>query len=120
MGKHIDKIPWDEPDGHATLPVIIGERRARVLTQSMMVAFYVLVGVLVALETLPIVSLLCLLAIPKLVQVWKPFSSPKPSEPPPGFPIGRCGSGPGLRPHPPGRRSARARDADRRHRRRLK
>jgi 1,4-dihydroxy-2-naphthoate octaprenyltransferase len=87
MGKHIDKIPWDEPDGTRTLPVIIGERNARVLTQSMMVAFYVLVGVLVALETLPILSLLCLLAVPKLVQVWKPFSRPKPSEPPPGFPI---------------------------------
>ena len=25
MGKHIDKIPWDEPDGTHTLPVIIGE-----------------------------------------------------------------------------------------------
>ena len=24
MGKHIDKIPWDEPDGTRTLPVIIG------------------------------------------------------------------------------------------------
>ena len=26
MGKHIDKIPWDEPDGTRTLPVILGER----------------------------------------------------------------------------------------------
>ena len=44
MGKHIDKIPWDEPDGTHTLPVILGERRARALTQVMMVAFYPLVG----------------------------------------------------------------------------
>ena len=29
MGKHIDKIPWDEPDGTHTLPVILGESRAR-------------------------------------------------------------------------------------------
>ena len=27
MGKHIDKIPWDEPDGTHTLPVILGEAR---------------------------------------------------------------------------------------------
>ena len=25
MGKHIDKIPWDAPDGTHTLPVILGE-----------------------------------------------------------------------------------------------
>src|SRR5207247_6025294 len=25
MGKHIDKIPWDAPDGTRTLPVIMGE-----------------------------------------------------------------------------------------------
>ena len=29
MGKHIDKIPWDGPDGTHTLPVILGEARAR-------------------------------------------------------------------------------------------
>ena len=25
MGKHIDKIPWDQPDGTHTLPVLLGE-----------------------------------------------------------------------------------------------
>jgi len=87
MGKHIDKIPWDEPDGTRTLPVVLGERRARALTRLMMVAFYPLVGLLVALGTLPIFSLLCLVGLTRLVRVWKPFSSPKPDEPPPGFPI---------------------------------
>jgi 1,4-dihydroxy-2-naphthoate octaprenyltransferase len=87
MGKHVDKIPWDQPDGTRTLPVILGERPARALTRLMMVAFYPLVGVLVALGTLPILSLLCLVGLTRLVEVWKPFSSPKPAEPPPGFPI---------------------------------
>ena len=41
MGKHIDKIPWDEPDGTHTLPVIIGEKAARRVTQGMFVLFYV-------------------------------------------------------------------------------
>jgi 1,4-dihydroxy-2-naphthoate octaprenyltransferase len=87
MGKHIDKIPWDEPDGTRTLPVVLGEQKARVVTQVMMAAFYPLVGVLVALGTLPILSLLCLLGIPRLVQLWPSFSKPKPDAPPPGFPI---------------------------------
>ena len=30
MGKHIDKAPYDEPLGIRTLPVLLGERRARV------------------------------------------------------------------------------------------
>jgi len=87
MGKHIDKIPWDEPDGTRTLPVVLGERRARALTKVMMASFYPLVGGLVALGTIPVLSLLCLVGIARLVRVWKPFSAPKPDAPPEGFPI---------------------------------
>ncbi|HEX6311891.1 MAG TPA: prenyltransferase [Acidimicrobiia bacterium] len=87
MGKHIDKLPWDEAAGTHTLPVILGAPLARVATQAMMALFYPLVGVLVALGTLPILSLVCVLAVPKLVPVWGVFSRPKPDEPPAGFPI---------------------------------
>jgi len=47
MGKHIDKIAWDAPDGTHTLPVVMGEAAARRLTQAMFVAFYVSIGALV-------------------------------------------------------------------------
>ena len=87
MGKHIDKIPWDEPDGTRTLPVLLGERRARAVTQWMMAAFYPLVSVVVALGTMPVLSLLCLIGIVRLVRTWKAFSQPKPEQPPAGFPI---------------------------------
>jgi 1,4-dihydroxy-2-naphthoate polyprenyltransferase len=87
MGKHIDKVPWDAPDGMHTLPVLLGEGRARVLTQGMMVAFYVLVVLLVGMGTLPIAALIVLLALPKLAKVWGPFSQPKPAVPPENFPI---------------------------------
>ncbi|HEX5951498.1 MAG TPA: prenyltransferase [Actinomycetota bacterium] len=87
MGKHIDKIPWDGPDGTRTLPVILGEARARQLTQVLMAAFYPLVILLVALGTMPILSLVCLIGIVRLVKVWAPFSRPKPDAPPEGFPI---------------------------------
>jgi 1,4-dihydroxy-2-naphthoate octaprenyltransferase len=87
MGKHIDKIPWDEPDGTRTLPVVLGERRARALTRAMMVSFYPLVVILVAVGTLPLLSLACLVGLARLRRLWKPFSQPKPSSPPEGFPI---------------------------------
>jgi 1,4-dihydroxy-2-naphthoate polyprenyltransferase len=87
MGKHIDKLPWDAAAGTRTLPVIVGERAARVITQAMMVLFYPLVGMLVVLGTLPILALVCVAALPKLVPVWQAFSRPKPDEPPAGFPI---------------------------------
>ncbi len=87
MGKHIDKLPWDAAAGTRTLPVIVGERAARRVTQAMMVAFYPLVALLVALGTLPILALVCVLAIPKLLPTWQAFARPKPAEPPAGFPI---------------------------------
>ena len=87
MGKHLDKLPWDEAAGTRTLPVIMGERAARLTTQAMMAAFYPLIVLLVVLGTLPVAALVCLLALPKLVTVWRAFGRPKPDGPPPGFPI---------------------------------
>jgi 1,4-dihydroxy-2-naphthoate polyprenyltransferase len=87
MGKHIDKIPWDAPDGTRTLPVLLGEAKARALTQGMMISFYVLVVLLVGTGTLPIAALIVLVALHKLATVWPPFSQPKPAEPPENFPI---------------------------------
>lgn len=87
MGKHIDKIPWDAPDGTHTLPVLLGEHTARRITQAMSVAFYVLVVALVAARALPVPSLLVLLALPRLVPVWRAFEQPRPDEPPKGWPI---------------------------------
>jgi 1,4-dihydroxy-2-naphthoate octaprenyltransferase len=87
MGKHIDKIPWDGPKHVGTLPVLLGERTARVITISMMVGFYASLVVLVAFRALPIFALLALLAIPRLVEVWKAYVKPKPPEPPKGYPV---------------------------------
>lgn len=87
MGKHIDKLPWDEAAGTRTLPVIVGEGAARLVTQAMMVAFYPLVALLVLLGTVPVLALVCALALPKLVPTWQAFARPKPAEPPAGFPI---------------------------------
>jgi 1,4-dihydroxy-2-naphthoate octaprenyltransferase len=87
MGKHIDKLPWDGPKNVGTLPVILGERRARAITVGMMLGFYVLLIVLVAFRALPLFALLALLGLPRFVEVWKAYSKPKPAEPPKGNPV---------------------------------
>ncbi|MGV0714934.1 prenyltransferase [Mycolicibacterium sp. XJ662] len=87
MGKHIDKIPYDEPRGIRTLPVILGATRARTVTLGMLVGFYVLVAVAVVLGAMPWPALLVLLALPRLVKLWPYFRRPPPDEPPPNFPV---------------------------------
>ena len=120
MGKHIDKIPWDEPDGTRTLPVILGERRARAATRIMMASFYPLVGVLVAIGHAP----------DPLAPVSRRAGSPRarveavqPAEArgaPGGLPhLAAVVRGDRVRPHAARGRAARGRDAPRRAHRRL-
>ena len=87
MGKHIDKIPFDEPTGTRTLPVVLGEARARSVTTGLLVAFYVTTGVAVALGALPWPTLLVALGLPLLQKVATSLRSPRPDEPPKGFPV---------------------------------
>jgi 1,4-dihydroxy-2-naphthoate octaprenyltransferase len=87
MGKHIDKIPYDAPAGTNTLPVLLGERRARVLTLGMMVAFYVAVGGGVLIGALPWPALVALLGVERLVRAWPYMTRPRPAEPPEDFPV---------------------------------
>jgi 1,4-dihydroxy-2-naphthoate octaprenyltransferase len=87
MGKHIDKIPYDAPLGIRTLPVILGERRARAVTLGLMAAFYVLVALCVLVGAMPWPALAVVLALPRLAKVWPRFRRPPPEEPPPGFPV---------------------------------
>jgi 1,4-dihydroxy-2-naphthoate octaprenyltransferase len=87
MGKHIDKIPWDSREGIKTLPVLLGERRARLVTKGLMVGFYVAVGACVIAHALPWPALIVVGALPALVKVWEPLSRPRPDAPPDGFPI---------------------------------
>ena len=82
MGKHVDKIPWDEPEGIRTLPVVLGEKRARTVTQGLMVGFYVAVVACVVAGALPWPALAVAGALPVLFKVLPVFSKPKPDEPP--------------------------------------
>lgn len=87
MGKHIDKLPWDRDLRVNTLPVILGEQRARRLTQGLMISFYVLVPLLILLKALPALAVLGLIGLGRLRQVWPTFLKPKPNVPPAGYPV---------------------------------
>jgi 1,4-dihydroxy-2-naphthoate octaprenyltransferase len=87
MGKHIDKIPWDGPDGTHTLPVILGEKTARRVTQGMFIAFYAGVVALVIARILPVAALVVFLSLPLLFKVFPEVSTPKPAESPMPNPV---------------------------------
>ena len=87
MGKHIDKAPYDAPIGIRTLPVMLGEHRARRVTQWMMAAFYVTVVACVAVGALPWPSLVVLAGLPVLRKAWRALDKPRPDRPPPRFPV---------------------------------
>jgi 1,4-dihydroxy-2-naphthoate octaprenyltransferase len=87
MGKHIDKLPWDERAGVRTLPVIVGEPRARVLTEGLMIGFYVSVVVCVVVGALPWPTLAAFGALPLLTRALGALRRPRPQRPPRGFPV---------------------------------
>ncbi|HEY3693470.1 MAG TPA: prenyltransferase [Pseudonocardiaceae bacterium] len=87
MGKHTDKIPYDEPLGIRTLPVMLGERRARAATLGLMVSFYLLIVICVLVDALPWPALLALGGVYRLVTVWSWFRQPRPEQPPRPVPV---------------------------------
>jgi 1,4-dihydroxy-2-naphthoate polyprenyltransferase len=87
MGKHIDKIPYDEPLGIRTLPVLLGERRARGATLALMAGFYLLIVVCVIVGALSWLALLALGGLYRLVTVWPWFRQSHPAQPPRPVPV---------------------------------
>jgi 1,4-dihydroxy-2-naphthoate octaprenyltransferase len=85
FGKHIDKIDADSKKGVRTLPVILGERRARLVAQLLMVAFYPIVVAAVLAGWIGPWLLLVLLGLPRLVTVLRTFSRPRPESPPQSY-----------------------------------
>jgi 1,4-dihydroxy-2-naphthoate octaprenyltransferase len=87
IGKHIDKREADQSKGIRTLPVILGERISLWLNGALMIAYYLVVLVLVALGTLDAWVLLVFIALPRLGRVLKIYREPRPTEPPPDYPV---------------------------------
>jgi 1,4-dihydroxy-2-naphthoate polyprenyltransferase len=82
FGKHIDKIEADTKKGVRTMPVLLGEARARRVAQGLMVAYYPIIVGAVLVGWIGPWLFLSLLGIPKLVATLKVFGQPKPDVPP--------------------------------------
>ncbi len=86
FGKHIDKIDADTAKGVRSLPVILGETRARQWVIAMLIAQYALVLILVAGTQLHWAMLVLLLNLPALKKTINSFQQDKPEERPAEFP----------------------------------
>jgi 1,4-dihydroxy-2-naphthoate octaprenyltransferase len=85
FGKHIDKISADTAKGIHTLPVILGETRARWVAQALMIAFYPIVVGSALIGWIGPFVMLVVLGIPMLLQVLRQFSVPRPETPPQSY-----------------------------------
>ena len=91
FGKHIDKIEADTKKGVRTMPVLLGEARARRVAQGLMVAYYpIIVGAVLVGWIGPWLFLSC--SASPLLATLKVFSKPKPDVAPHSTSAGRSGS----------------------------
>jgi len=86
FGKHTDKIEFDQKKGIRTLPVILGESRSRKLTVALLLAQYPVIAYLVYTGFFHPVMLISFASAMSLKRVFKVFSRPRPTAPPPDFP----------------------------------
>lgn len=87
FGKHIDKIGPDGERGVRTLPVILGETRAKAVAVVLMIAFYpIVLGAAVVGFIGPWVALV-VAGLPRLAATVEVYRRPRPDDPPPGYPI---------------------------------
>ena len=85
IGKHIDQRAFDTSQEQRTLPVLLGERGARVLNRLVVVAMYAVVAVAIAVGALTPFAAVVLVAAPRAVRALRVMSRPAPAEPPPGY-----------------------------------
>jgi 1,4-dihydroxy-2-naphthoate octaprenyltransferase len=86
FGKHIDKSPADAAKGIRTLPVLLGDSRARITVISTIALQYLIIGALVAGGMVGWPLLLCLFNLPAAGRAMRVFREPKPDLRPESFP----------------------------------
>jgi len=86
LGKHTDKIPWDQPRGVRTLPVLMGEQTARYTVLLTILSQHLIMGYLIYLGFFGW-SALCLLGATIFLREMIPvYLHPTPSSRPDDFP----------------------------------
>jgi 1,4-dihydroxy-2-naphthoate octaprenyltransferase len=85
VGKHIDQRQFDIAQHQRTLPVVLGERRARTLNRTAVAAMYLVTAAAVAGGALSPFVLLVVAALPRGLRALRIMSRPAPAEPPVGY-----------------------------------
>jgi 1,4-dihydroxy-2-naphthoate octaprenyltransferase len=85
VGKHIDQMSFDRGAGNRTLPVVLGESRARLLNEGVVGAMYLSIAVLIGIGRLSPFAALVAVALPRAVHAESVMARSRPAEPPPGY-----------------------------------
>ena len=85
VGKHIDQMTFDRGKNIQTLPVLLGESRARAFNVAAIVTIYAIVVALVCLGRLTPFALAIVLAAPRAVHAVRLMNSSRPAGPPDGY-----------------------------------
>jgi 1,4-dihydroxy-2-naphthoate octaprenyltransferase len=85
VGKHIDQRDFDLRKHQHTLPVLLGERHARLLNRAAVIAMYVVIVLGIAFGALTPFALIVLLAGPRALRAIRVMSEPRPAAAPAGY-----------------------------------
>jgi 1,4-dihydroxy-2-naphthoate octaprenyltransferase len=85
IGKHIDQRAFDTSQQQHTLPVLLGERGARLLNRGVVIGMYAVTAVAVAVGAMSPLIALVLVAVPRALRAVAIMSRPAPAEPPTGY-----------------------------------
>lgn len=88
MGKHIDKCDQDAAKGVRSLPVVLGERRARFVSLALLALQWLLLVALVVFDGAPAWLMICLFSLPAMLGVIRGFVAPRPASAPTEYPAG--------------------------------
>jgi 1,4-dihydroxy-2-naphthoate octaprenyltransferase len=85
VGKHIDQMDFDRGKRIRTLPVLIGERAARILNVATVALIYAVTAALIAFGQLTPFAAIIAVAFPRAWRAMKLMSQPRPLEAPEGY-----------------------------------
>ena len=85
IGKHIDQAEFDRAHGQRTLPVVLGDRRARAFNRAVIVAMYLVIALLIAVGRVTPFAALAAVALPRAWSALSVMARPKPAAPPAGY-----------------------------------
>jgi 1,4-dihydroxy-2-naphthoate octaprenyltransferase len=85
VGKHIDQAGFDRAHHQHTLPVLLGDARARALTRAVIVAMYAIIAALIITGRLSPLAAVTGLALPRAWRAVSVLSRPRPEAPPAGY-----------------------------------